>query len=221
MKREIIETGDGSKTLFLPDLNENYHSSHGALQEALHVFIENGIHAVEGKELSIFEMGFGTGLNALLAFDDALKNNRLINYTGIEAFPVDLSDALNMGYEKYVDPTTARFFKSLHELEWGSTHQIHPLFKFRKLHRKIEDHLPELNHYDLVFFDAFGPRAQAEMWELPILEKMFAMLKTSGMLVTYCAKGQFKRDLKSLGFEVVSQPGPPGKREMTQAFKLG
>lgn len=219
MKREIIETGDGSKTIFIPEMNENYHSGHGAYQEAMHVFIQHGIRSLEKKEFSIFEMGFGTGLNALLSLDEAIKNGFVVNYTGIEAFPVELDHALQMDYEQYVSPDSAKLYRRFHESDWGIEHVLHQNFNFRKLHQKIEDHLPEISTYDIIFFDAFGPRAQSSMWELPILEKMHQMLKSDGLLVTYCAKGQFKRDLKSLGFEVVSVPGPPGKREMTQAFK--
>lgn len=219
MKRMIIETGDGSKTIFLPDLDENYHSGHGAHREAVHVFIENGIRALNKDTLSIFEMGFGTGLNALLALNEALEKDIKIEYTGIEAYPVALQDALQMEYERFVGGDAGLLFKEIHTLEWGSEHLVHPQFVFRKIHEKIEDHTPEKQSYDLVFFDAFGPRAQAEMWEMSVLRKMYEMLKTGGILVTYCAKGQFKRDLKALGFEVKSLPGPPGKREMTQAVK--
>lgn len=219
MKREIIETNDGSKTIFIPEMNENYHSGHGAYQEAMHVFIQHGIRALDKKEFSVFEMGFGTGLNALLSLNEAVKNELLVSYTGIEAYPVEIEHASQMCYESHVDPEVSLLYEKLHESSWGTEHIIHPAFSFRKLHQKIEDHLPEMSSYDIIFYDAFGPRAQSSMWELPILEKMHRMLKSDGLLVTYCAKGQFKRDLKSLGFEVVSVPGPPGKREMTQAFK--
>jgi tRNA U34 5-methylaminomethyl-2-thiouridine-forming methyltransferase MnmC len=219
MKREIIETADGSKTLFIPEMNENYHSGHGALQEAIHVFIENGVRSLGSQELSIFEMGFGTGLNALLAMDEAIKHNLKISYTGIDAFPIAIEQAMQMDYERYVSSDAGLLFKQLHSSDWGVQHSLNQSFTFRKLHEKIEEHQPEKEQYDLLFFDAFGPRAQSAMWEMPILNKMHEMLKPNGLLVTYCAKGQFKRDLKSLGFEVFSLPGPPGKREMTQAFK--
>lgn len=221
MKREIIETSDGSKTIFIPEMNENYHSGHGAYQEAMHVFIEHGIRSLNKKELKIFEMGFGTGLNALLSLDESIRNGYTISYTGIEAYPVELDHAFQMEYEQFVDARSASLFKSMHLAEWGIEHELSSAFRFKKLHERIEDHQPERLLFDLLFFDAFGPRAQAEMWEMPILEKMHDMLKTEGLLVTYCAKGQFKRDLKSLGFEVHAVPGPPGKREMTQAFKKG
>jgi tRNA U34 5-methylaminomethyl-2-thiouridine-forming methyltransferase MnmC len=219
MKREIIETADGSKTIYLPELLENYHSGNGAYQEAMHVFIENGIKSMTNETLSIFEMGFGTGLNALLALSEASCSGRKMDYTGIEAFPVAQELAFQMDYEQFVDERSGNHFREMHQLEWGEKYEIDPLFSFRKLHEKIEDYLPEFDSYDLIFFDAFGPRAQAEVWEMPVLEKMKAILKPGGILVTYCAKGQFKRDLKSLGFEVKSLPGPPGKREMTQAIK--
>lgn len=219
MERRIIETGDGSKTIYIPEMDENYHSSHGAYNEAVHIFINNGLEFMQQNSLRIFEMGFGTGLNAILTLQKGIDLNKRIEYLGIEAFPVNLDLINELNYQEYLLSENQAFFKQMHLLDWGVSHEIHSNFTFHKIHKKIEDFIPETESIDLIYFDAFGPRAQSEMWEKSILEKMFKMLRSGGVLVTYCAKGQFKRDLKSLGFEVENLPGPPGKREMTRAFK--
>lgn len=220
MKREIITTADGSRSIRVVDLDENYHSTHGAVQEAMHVFIQHGLRAFsEKQQLRIFEMGFGTGLNALLTAQEAIQQERPIHYLGIEAFPVSSDMALSMGYEKAVSPDVAHVFAALHEAEWGSEQRISPFFTIEKIHQKIEEYSPTSSSIDLIYFDAFGPRAQADMWDITVLEKMSNLLVPGGLFVTYCAKGQLKRDLKLLGLTVESLPGPPGKREMTRAWK--
>lgn len=219
MKQEIIVTSDGSKTIYLPELDETYHSSHGAVQEAKHVFIQNGLDAFADKDIAVFEMGFGTGLNALLSFIQAEKNTTSIHYTGIEAYPVATDIALQMDYCQLVGEEHSAKFEQLHTVNWNEKIQLSDQFSFKKVHQKIEDYTPELDSFDIVFYDAFGPRAQETMWAPAILQKMYDMLKDGGFLVTYCAKGQVKRDLKALGFEIEALPGPPGKREMTRAWK--
>lgn len=220
MKREIVATNDGSTTIYIPDMDENYHSTHGAIQEALHVFIENGLKTINKKNISVFELGFGTGLNALLSLQFAKENSRNIFYHGIEAFPVEkqLIDSLN-----YVDLTGANFqseFDTLHHSAWLKKNQISSNFEILKTQSKIEDFELGREKYDIIYFDAFGFRAQPEMWKMSILQKMYNLLNRGGVMVTYAARGQFKRDLKFLGFEVESLPGPPGKREMTRAIKV-
>lgn len=220
MKREVIETEDGSKTIFIAEMDENYHSGHGALQEAMHVFIKNGlIHFKENKEINVFEVGFGTGLNALLTMVEADNNNQTIRYTGIEAFPVEMELIDQLGYEDLTGQQFKKPFFKMHTSQWDELQQLTDHFTFKKILSKIQDFEPEKSTVDIVYFDAFGPQVQGEMWSLDILEKMYTLLKPGGILVTYCAKGQFKRDLKSLGFEVEGLPGPPGKREMTRALK--
>jgi tRNA U34 5-methylaminomethyl-2-thiouridine-forming methyltransferase MnmC len=220
LEKEIRQTADGSTTIFIPELDEHYHSHHGAIQEARHVFIKNGLNVLDLDPITIFEMGFGTGLNALLTLQHALGAGRKVHYYGLEAYPVDrdLIDALN--YADAVNPELREAFDIMHSQGWGSSQTILDVFTLSKVKAKIEDYMPEKNSVDLVYFDAFGPRAQNEMWQLPILEKMTLLLKPGGVLVTYCAQGQFKRDLKSLGFEIERLPGPPGKREMTRATKI-
>ena len=220
LKRELHKTADGSYTLRIEEWDENYHSGHGALQEARHVFIDHGLKSMGEGPLKIFEMGFGTGLNALLTMNESIQNNTKISYSGIEAYPVDIEMIEKMNYASIAEGGFEDIFLKMHRCTWGQEIQLTPDFTFEKIHAKIEDFQPESNQFDLVYFDAFGPRAQGEMWDIEILSKMHQLLKVGGVLVTYCAKGQFKRDLKSLGFEVQSLPGPPGKREMTRAIKI-
>jgi tRNA U34 5-methylaminomethyl-2-thiouridine-forming methyltransferase MnmC len=221
VRREVITTSDGSKSIFLPELNENYHSNHGALQEAEHVFIQNGLSQFFGNSsLVIFELGFGTGLNALLTLVAAEKNKISIDYVGIEAFPVEQELVQQLAYEQLVDAQFSHFYSELHASTWNEQNRVSEFFTLEKIHAKVENYSPRIGSVDMVYFDAFGPRAQKEMWEINILEKMFNLLKPSGILVTYCANGQFKRDLKALGFSIEVLPGPPGKREMTRATKI-
>ncbi len=220
MKRKVIQTSDGSSTIYIPEMDENYHSTHGAIQEAEHVFIQHGLRKIEEKEIgtiSIFEMGLGTGLNALLT---RIRSNTSINYTGIEAFPVSDDELKALNYVEQLGDKHKAIFHSIHKAKWNEAIEIDPQFSIHKVHEKIENYKLDLNSFDLIYFDAFGPRAQSEMWEIEILQKMYDGLKVGGALVTYCARGQFKRDLKSLGFELEPLPGPPGKREMTRAWKV-
>jgi tRNA U34 5-methylaminomethyl-2-thiouridine-forming methyltransferase MnmC len=219
MKREIKITADGSSTLYLPELDENYHSDHGALQEAMHVFIENGLNTIKSNQISVFEMGFGTGLNALLTSIEAKKRTKQISYIGIEAFPVSTEHIEEINFVDMVGVEHSADFQQMHQANWNEKITINHNFDFTKIHSKIEEFCMPENEFDIIFYDAFGPRAQATMWEIPILEKMYKGLKPGGILVTYCAQGQFKRNLKSLGFEVIPLPGPPGKREMTKGVK--
>ena len=220
MQREVIITADGSRTIFIPEMNEHYHSSHGALQEALHVFIQNGFSLFyERNEVVVFEMGFGTGLNAFLTLLEAHRTGKKVRYKGIEAYPVSLEMALDMEYPAKIGQGFDSEFKKIHEVQWNESVVIDPFFELEKIGSRIEDYQYVPGTVDLIYFDAFGPRAQSDMWELPVLEKMADLLKPGGVLVTYCAKGQFKRDLRALGLEVESLPGPPGKREMTRAVK--
>lgn len=219
MKREITKTADGSTTIRILEMEENYHSHHGAIQEAVHVFLDHGLDFMKQDTVRIFEMGFGTGLNALLTLKRATESAISIDYVGIEAFPVEkeLIDGLN--YVELIGADLQAEYDKMHEVAWEEKVEINPSFSLTKIHAKIEDFIPEGEKFDLIFYDAFGPRAQGDMWELPVLEKMADLLRDGGVLVTYCAQGQFKRYLKSLGFTIERLPGPPGKREMTRATK--
>ena len=219
MQQEIITTEDGSKTIYLPHLDETYHSSHGAIQEAMHVFIAHGLAAIEKETIHIFEMGFGTGLNALLAYRFAKENGKKIVYHGIEAFPVSLEIAKEMNYLSMLDDQYAEIFTWMHEQPWNNESIFDENFTFLKIEGKIEEYEVPKDIYNVIFYDAFGPRAQADTWSPEILETMYEGTKAGDILATYCAKGQVKRDLKSLGYEIEPLPGPPGKREMTRAWK--
>ena len=222
MKREVIETGDGSKTIRIIDLDENYHSTHGALQEAEHVFIKNGLlEFINKSQISIFEMGFGTGLNAFLS---AIKANDLklkIQYTGIEAFPVSIDELNQLGYNDIAGKSNSELYNKLHETLWGEMNEISEWFSLRKINNQLQLINFDNESFDIVYYDAFGPRAQEEMWSIELFQKMYDSIKDGGFLVTYCAKGQVKRNMKAVGFEVEPLPGPPGKREMTRAWKRG
>jgi len=215
MKVELRETNDGSHTLFIPELNENYHSHHGAIQEARHVFINQGLIPLLNKNypINILEVGWGTGLNCLLSC--LFSENKSIRYTGIEAFPIEqtLHEALN--YVMHLEKSS-EIYERLIRASWDKETKITNDFTLKKIHTKIQEWETE-DKFDLIYYDAFGPRAQEEMWRKETLEKVICMLKKDGIFVTYCAKGQLKRDLKELGCFVETLPGPPGKREMTRA----
>jgi tRNA U34 5-methylaminomethyl-2-thiouridine-forming methyltransferase MnmC len=223
LKREIIITGDGSSTIHIPEWNEQYHSKHGALQEAKHVFINTGlipyIKNNNKTEISILEIGFGTGLNALVTWEEAAVQNTSVKYIGVEAYPLASEEVEKLNFvEVLKDPEAESFFKDIHASEWEEEVEITAGFnltKQKKFFQDIEDH--EL--YDLVYFDAFGARVQPELWSVEIFKKMFNALKSNGVLVTYAAKGSVRRAMLEVGFGVERLPGPPGKREMLRATK--
>lgn len=219
MERKVIQTEDGSSTIYIEELNEHYHSHHGAIQEAEHVFLKHGFHTLSDEPLRIFEMGFGTGLNALLTYREAQKCGRNVLYEAIEAYPVSKEMVDSLNYPELIGHEFLKPFQKMHTGNWNETTQISSFFSLTKYHGKLEDFASKESVVDLVYYDAFGPRAQAELWTVETLRIIKELLKPGGMLVTYCAQGQFKRNLKSLGFDVQSLPGPPVKREMTRAIK--
>lgn len=215
---EIIVTGDGSHSLLNKTLNETYHSVHGARRESEHVFIKHGLEYFisDGrKSVSIFEVGFGTGLNALLTtqFNTAAS----IEYTSIETAPIEKAIWSKLNYA--VTPEEHQVFEKIHGASWSNRVQISPLFILEKLHTSIHD-VAFAAAFDIVYFDAFAPNKQPDMWTAEVLQKVFDAMRTPGIFVTYCAQGQLKRDLRTVGFKVESLPGPPGKREMTRALKI-
>jgi len=217
---QLVSTADSSHTLFNEELNETYHSKHGAIAESLHVFIKAGLQFVLDKnitnEIHILEIGFGTGLNALLTFKETEKSKRKIIYDSLEAFPLskDISEKLNYGelLEQQL------IFNKLHFCNWDSPEVISDNFVLNKISTSVQCFV-QYKQYNLIYFDAFAPSKQPEMWTQEIFDKMFSILKPSGTLVTYCAKGEVKRNLKASGFTIESLPGPKGKREMTRATK--
>ena len=220
MKRELKETSDGSHTLYVPELDEHYHSIHGAIQESMHVFIDKGIDALFCKNIDVLEVGFGTGLNALLTALWCDKHSLPVNYVGIEAFPLDAELSSRLNYSEVLDVNEAEdYFDKIHLANWNETVNIHSCFTLSKIERYIQEFETE-QKFDIVYFDAFGPNTQKDIWELPILTKMYACLKQKGLFVTYSAKGELKRNLAQIGFAVETLTGPPGKREMIRARKI-
>jgi tRNA U34 5-methylaminomethyl-2-thiouridine-forming methyltransferase MnmC len=215
LKREVRITDDGSSTIFIPALNENYHSTHGAIQESMHVFIEAGLNQNNSQSINIFEVGFGTGLNCVLTH--VYSRGRKILYNAIEKFPVD-NDLLNqLNYGEIADKT---FFQILHQSPWDIEMEAAPGFIMRKITGDISEFNPDIK-YNLIYFDAFAPEVQPELWTPVIFEKMYNMLDPGGILTTYCAKGEVRRTMQKCGFKVERLPGPPGKREMLRASKSG
>jgi tRNA U34 5-methylaminomethyl-2-thiouridine-forming methyltransferase MnmC len=214
---ELITTEDGSHSLFRPDLNETYHSRHGAIQESKHVFIRHGLdHWLAGtneKQLVIFEVGFGTGLNAWLTWQEARKKQLHVKYISIEAYPLQRDVWKQLNYA-----AGDSLFNALHETPWNVAGSIDGYFELLKIEGKLED--VALNEsLDIVYFDAFAPGKQPELWEFPMLQRVCTPLRTGGVFVTYCAKGQLKRDLRALDLKVETLQGPPGKKEMIRATR--
>ena len=218
---EIFVTEDGSHSIFSKKYGVSYHSKFGALKEAEHVFIDAALRfkAVIQKKISILEIGFGTGLNAFITLLEAKKRNLSVNYVGVEAFPISMEQAGALNYSELIEyEETQELFMHLHHSEWNIPLQITEQFNLEKVQKKIED-LNYQNQFDIIYFDAFAPDAQPELWNQEILTKMYEALLPDGILVTYCAKGVVKRTLKKIGFFVEALPGPPRKREMTRAIK--
>lgn len=221
MERRIIETNDGSKTIHLVNLNENYHSIHGAVQESEHVFIRNGLLKMsETKtELKILEIGFGTGLNAMLSMKAAALEKTSIYYEGLEAYPLKKEELSELNYQQLGQlKGFEKETEGIINCEWNVKIKISNFFTLCKKEIQIENYSKN-DFFDLIYFDAFGPRTQPEIWSLLNFKKIYNALRHRGIFVTYCAKGQVRRDLISVGFEVEKLPGPPGKREMIRAFK--
>ena len=219
MKREIIITDDGSTTIRIPDWDENYHSTHGAIQEAKHVFIKNGLNLFQKQDsISILEIGFGTGLNAFITFLETLTKDK-VNYVGIEAYPISEEEIAQMNYvseleaEKYQD-----VFNKMHSCDWEKQETISENFHLTKRKQFFQD-IEDKNQFDLIYFDAFGFPLQPELWSEAIFKKMFDALLPKGTLVTYACRSSIKNAMLSVGFSIEKLPGAPGKREMLRATK--
>ncbi|NJM26416.1 MAG: tRNA (5-methylaminomethyl-2-thiouridine)(34)-methyltransferase MnmD [Bacteroidia bacterium] len=217
---KIITTADGSHSLLNEALHETYHSHHGAVQESMHVFIEHGLHHLlrqsPDKNISILEIGFGTGLNVLLTWRALRGAETTVRYTSIESFPLDRSV---WGVLNYALDDEKVIFENMHASAWNEWVGLSPAFQLYKWNTTLQQASLGATLFDLVYYDAFAPGKQPEMWTREMLTKVVSQLRPGGVLVTYCAKGQLKRDLKALGLEVESLQGPPGKKEMTRATK--
>ena len=220
MKRKVIITADGSSTIHLPDWDEQYHSKHGAIQEANHVFIKSGLSLFSDNEIDILEIGFGTGLNTVITFLEAPKLNLIINYVGVDAYPVTDEEINKLNYVTELDiKNNNTVFDTIHKQEWELKNEISPSFSLLK-RKQFFNEINDEERFNLIYFDAFGAKVQPELWTEDIFNLMYKALKKEGVLVTYCAKGSVRRAMQSVGFTVERLPGPPGKREMLRATKL-
>jgi len=218
MTLEIKKTSDGSTTIYNSDLNEHYHSCFGAVTESLHVFIKNGLHHLNKHQINILEIGFGTGLNAILTYEATRESNIQVNYTALEFYPLDSKLISNLNFVDFIQPSQNEIFTKMHECEWNKEVIIRSDFILQKIVADFNQF--QFNgFYDLVYFDAFGPDIQTEMWSETNFKKIYNSLNPGGILVTYSAKGLVKQNLRSAGFTVTRLVGAPGKRHMLRAEK--
>lgn len=219
MNSELMITEDGSHTLFVPAIDECYHSTHGAVQESMHIFIEAALKQCVKKEIRVLEIGFGTGLNAFLTMVEAERSDKKIHFSTLEKYPVEIVKALQLNYPEAILDGNRNSFEALHTSVWGEEVQIGSNFWLTK----IEADFTQFNFtemFDVVYFDAFSPEKQPEMWSQELFEKIFIQCNTGVVLTTYCAKGVVRRAMQSAGFQVERLPGPPGKRQILRSLKI-
>lgn len=217
---DLVVSKDGSHTLKLKGVDEHYHSTHGAIEESEYVYIQSGLQLFKEKqEVSILEVGFGTGANALLSERWGKENKVEIEYSGLELFPLPAELLNELNYPEMLGGEALNVFKAIHAAPWGQMIAITSHFSLMKLEMDVLD-LDRIDAFDLVFFDAFGPQTQPELWTTDVFQKVFNACKRGAVLVTYCAKGQVRRDLQSVGFSLERLPGPPAKRHILRAQKL-
>ncbi len=219
-----IITKDGTPSVYSALFGATYHSMHGAMQESQHVFVKHGLDSClqknSNRPIRIFEMGFGTGLNCLLSIISAQRSTNTIKYHGVDSHPLPYSFLKELNYSRFLNSKKSREYElKLHDIPWtGIESSITPSITVAKYHLRVEE-FQSPNSYDLIYYDAFAPAVQPELWEIPIVWQMYGLLHPGGILVTYCAQGQFFRNLQKVGFDAIRLPGPPGKREMIRAVK--
>ena len=228
MQRELIVTADGSHTMSIPSLHVTYHSKHGAVQESMHVFIEAGLKYLLQKSpsnyftptnpLQILEIGYGTGLNALLSWQIADAYQCALAYTGLELYPLSHEETSSINYGEKLQMTDA--FAQLNNCAWNIDFRLSDYFSLHKVNDSLFDYATA-EHFHVIYFDAFSPSAQPEMWTVGVFQKMFDRLLPGGILLTYCSKTVVRNAMKAVGFTVTKIPGPYGKREMVRAIKEG
>jgi len=216
---ELTLTSDGSHTIFVPELDEHYHSVYGAVQESIFIFIKNGFDFCEADPLFILEIGFGTGLNALLTAVRSMAGTRAVNYTSIEKYPLDSKMISSLNHHEFAGENGKEIFNLIHSSPWNTNVKICRNFNLRKIETDFTKEQLS-GRYNLIYFDAFGPDKQPEMWTREMFSGISAVTDKNGILVTYSAKGEVKRSLKACGFDVALIPGPPGKRQMIRAVKI-
>ena len=221
MKREIIQTLDGSTTIHIAEWDECYHSKHGAIQEAKHVFIKNGLALFENQPtVNILEIGFGTGLNSFITYLESKKNQQRINYVGVEAYPLSKDEVSAMNYARELNAIEDfSVYEMMHSCAWEENWKLSDFFTLTK-RKQFFENIDDQSAFDLIYFDAFGYRVLPELWSVAVFSNMFAALKENGILVTYAARGVVKRNMIEAGFTVEKLEGPPGKREMFRARKV-
>jgi tRNA U34 5-methylaminomethyl-2-thiouridine-forming methyltransferase MnmC len=226
VERKLFLTNDGSHSVEVPGLNATHHSVHGAIRESLHVFIESGFRYIHkspiSQPLNILEMGLGTGLNALLTMIEAEKYQQPVFYEAIELFPLEVREVNLLNYcSSLLRPDLQNKFELLHTCEWEKENAITKNFAFVKRQVNFLNFKPAepVKPFELIYYDAFAPTAQPELWIKEVFEKLFSLLAVDGLLVTYCSKGEVRRNMQSVGFSIEKIPGPPGKREMIRAHK--
>jgi len=218
MKSELILTEDGSNSLYVPEIDECYHSSHGAIQESRHIFIEAGLKQCRKSEINILEVGFGTGLNAFLTMIEAEWNAKQIHYVSLEKYPVEAEKALRLNYPEELSSEKRSCFELMHLSAWNEKVKITPFFSLEKVETDFTQYIPE-NKFDVVFFDAFSPEKQPEMWTQERFELIYEYCNDAAILTTYCAKGVVRRAMQAVGFTVERLAGPPGKREILRGIR--
>ena len=216
---QVINTSDGSHTIYVPELDEHYHSKHGAVQESEFIFINNGFRFCKTDPVSILEIGFGTGLNALLTAIESLDDNRKVYYNSLEKYPLGKEIINSLNYHEFAGVNGKEIFNLIHSSPWNADIVISKNFTLKKTETDLTKEKPS-GRYDLIYFDAFGPDKQPEMWSNEIFAGISAVTNKDGILVTYSAKGEVKRTLRACGFNVSLIPGPPGKRQMIRAVKI-
>ncbi|MDD4829355.1 MAG: tRNA (5-methylaminomethyl-2-thiouridine)(34)-methyltransferase MnmD [Bacteroidales bacterium] len=216
---EVLITQDGSSSLRRKDLQEGYHSTYGAIAESVHIFIDAGLRNVEKHSLiNILEIGFGTGLNALLTCEFAIKEKQSIYYQTIEKYPLSQQIISQLNYGKLL--SLEEEFLKIHSVSWNENAEINNLFSIHKIDKPAENLNYKANFFDIIYFDAFAPQFEENLWQQEMFAKLYSSLKEGGLLVTYCCKGDVKRALKASGFQIEKLPGPKGKREILRAKKI-
>lgn len=219
MNRKIIQTADGSTTIYIEDWDETYHSKFGAIQEAKYVFIANGLSLFEEQSVAVLEIGFGTGLNAFISLLEAEKKQQHIDYVGIEAFPIADEERAHLNYVTTLGAETYQeAFETMHNGPWDAKTVLSPYFTLTKKQQYFNE-IDYKNRFNLIYFDAFGFRVQPELWTTEIFKIMYDALLENGTLVTYACRTAIIKALKEVGFKTEKLPGPPGKREMLRATK--
>ena len=215
----MLLTEDGSTTLYNEIIGEHYHSTHGAIQESQFIFIKDGLNECKKDEIHILEMGFGTGLNAFLTMLEAEKTGKKIHYHTVELYPISVEQAKTLNFAQILAPEKNEDFLKLHTSKWGEISKISTNFEMLKIQGDFNSLDFNELRFDVVYYDAFSPEKQPELWSLEIFEKIFSHCNKEAILTTYCAKGYVRRNLQAAGFTVHRLPGPPGKREKLSAVK--